>query len=669
MHRLLERQLKRHTGSVESIPKGWQNFIDAVNKAYRQSDADRALVERSLDLTSEELLARNQQLWQQIAEQEQARAELERRALQLSTAAKVSRAASSILGLDELLPQVVELIRDRFGFYYVGIFLVDEERQYAVLRVGTGEAGRQMVAEGHRLKIGGESMIGWCVANKQARIVLDVGEEAVRFDNPLLPETHSEMALPLISRKRVIGAVTVQSVEKAAFSDADVAVLQTMADQVANAIQNTRLFEQAQTALAQTDTLYTISRGLNAADDEDEMLRVLARSGMEAGAHRAELLYIDPNEAGALEWLEVVAVIEQHTVRGIPPPSVGTRYYIPEFAFADIFLANPDEPLFIADPTTDERVDEMFANVMAQIGARATVIIPLIQSGRWIGYIAIYWDSPHEFSKQEVEIYRALTDLAAPAVASRRLLVEQERALTETLYTISRGLNAADDEDEMLQILAQPAIKAGVNSAHLLHFDIDEAGEPEWAETVAGWYREGEPRTPIGSRFYLPELPFAKRWIASPDEVQLIADAATDERVDEKAASRFTQSVGGALVIVPLKQVDRWVGVITFVWDEPREFSEREVEIYNALIDLASPAVASRRQFKQTQARARREQILREITSRVRSFTNPDAVVRAAVRELGAALGRSTFVRLGSAEELSQTPITWTEGGDGRDMA
>jgi PAS domain S-box-containing protein len=120
-----------------------------------------------------------------------------------------------------------------------------------VLQAGTGEAGRQMVAQVHKLEVGGESMIGWCIANKQARIALDVGEEAVRFENPLLPETRSEVALPLVSRGEAIGALTIQSAEEAAFSEEDIAVLQTMADQLANAIANARLYEQARQEIAE----------------------------------------------------------------------------------------------------------------------------------------------------------------------------------------------------------------------------------------------------------------------------------------------------------------------------------------------------------------------------------------------------------------------------------
>jgi GAF domain-containing protein/HAMP domain-containing protein len=174
----------------------------------------------------------------------------------LRTAAEVARATTSVLDPDELLRQVVALVHERFNLYYVGLFLLDEERRFAVLHAGTGSAAQEMLAQEHKLAVGGDSMVGQCTAKGEARIELDVGEEAVRFDNPLLPETRSEMALPLRSRGRVIGAMTVQSVEEAAFDETDVAVMQTMADQVAVAIDNAQLFAEAQAALEKMEATY-----------------------------------------------------------------------------------------------------------------------------------------------------------------------------------------------------------------------------------------------------------------------------------------------------------------------------------------------------------------------------------------------------------------------------
>lgn len=173
----------------------------------------------------------------------------------LRAAADISRATTTVLDPDELQRETVDLIRERFDLYYVGLFLVDETEAYAVLRAGTGEAGRKMLESDHRLRVGGATMIGQCVSTGEGRIALDVGEEASRFDNPLLPETHSEMALPLQARGRIIGALSVQSKEIAAFDEADIAVMQTMADQVAVAIDNARLFTESQAALEEMEEI------------------------------------------------------------------------------------------------------------------------------------------------------------------------------------------------------------------------------------------------------------------------------------------------------------------------------------------------------------------------------------------------------------------------------
>jgi GAF domain-containing protein len=172
--------------------------------------------------------------------------DLERRETQVRTAAEISRTISGELDPGQLFSQVVNLIKDRFNLYYVGVFLVDEEGEFAILQEGTGEAGRTMLEAGHKLPIGGSSMIGWAISRRQARIALDVGREAVRFENPILPETRSELALPMISGTQVLGAITVQSDQPEAFDEDDIIILQSVADSLAVAVENARLFQQTE---------------------------------------------------------------------------------------------------------------------------------------------------------------------------------------------------------------------------------------------------------------------------------------------------------------------------------------------------------------------------------------------------------------------------------------
>ncbi len=182
-------------------------------------------------------------------------ADIQRRLTQVHTAAEISRAISRLRDPATLFPQVTELIRERFGLYYVGIFTIDPSGRYALLSAGTGDAGRAMLEQGHRLSVGGNSMIGWCVANRQPRIALDVGDEAVRFSNPFLPRTRSEVALPILSQSEVLGAMTFQSTDSKAFDPNDLVVLQGISDSLAVAMDNANLFDELNQHLEEIDTL------------------------------------------------------------------------------------------------------------------------------------------------------------------------------------------------------------------------------------------------------------------------------------------------------------------------------------------------------------------------------------------------------------------------------
>ncbi|MCX7855720.1 MAG: GAF domain-containing protein [Anaerolineae bacterium] len=183
-------------------------------------------------------------------------ADLARRTAQLEAAATVARRAAEIRDVDTLLNETVRLISDRFGFYHAGIFLIDELGEYAVLRAASSEGGQRMLARGHRLAVGKVGIVGTVAGTGQPRIALDVGKDAVFFDNPDLPLTHSEMALPLKVGERVIGVLDVQSDQPAAFTEEDVAVLQTMADQIALAVENARALEQMGRTVQELERVY-----------------------------------------------------------------------------------------------------------------------------------------------------------------------------------------------------------------------------------------------------------------------------------------------------------------------------------------------------------------------------------------------------------------------------
>ena len=176
------------------------------------------------------------------------------RARQFEAISQVVRAISSIQDLETLLPQITKVISEQFDIYHTGIFLLDENREFAVLRAANSEGGKRMLAREHKLAVGQIGIVGFVTATGQPRIASDVGMDAVFFDNPDLPSTRSEIALPLRYAGQVIGALDVQSTQSNAFNKDDIEVLITLADQVATAIKNTQILEEARNTVSKFQT-------------------------------------------------------------------------------------------------------------------------------------------------------------------------------------------------------------------------------------------------------------------------------------------------------------------------------------------------------------------------------------------------------------------------------
>jgi GAF domain-containing protein/HAMP domain-containing protein len=331
----------------------------------------------------------------------------------LEAVTEVTRATTSVLDPQRLLPQVVELVRDRFGLYYVGLFLVDEEEQTAVLRAGTGDHGQLMLAQGWSLPVGGESMIGQCVATGRFQIKQtsdDVDQAAVvRFDNPLLPETRSELALPLRYGRRVIGAMTVQSTRESAFEETDIAVFQNMADQVAVAVENAHLFAETQAALDRARQLQERYQGQAWAD----YLRARAISGYERLGSEMTPLGREP-----LPELQQVA------------------------------QASVDWGA-LADGGTSGGMGSSRVRVEG-----TKLVMPIVQAGRVVGALGF---EGREWTAEEVALVEALSEQLAQAAENQRLIEEtQERAARERLTreTVDQ-IRGADDMSSILQLAAQ----------------------------------------------------------------------------------------------------------------------------------------------------------------------------------------------------------------------
>ena len=186
---------------------------------------------------------------------EERTAGLARKTEQLRATSYIARKTAEVQDLGSLLSTVARLVTDQFGFYHTGVFLLNEPGDRVTLQAASSEGGQRMIERGHALSVGMQGIVGYVAAQKKPRIALDVGEDAVFFNNPDLPMTRSELALPLLIRNKVLGVLDIQSDKPQAFGADDIDVLQTLSDQIAIAIENARLLDETQAAIIQLEAL------------------------------------------------------------------------------------------------------------------------------------------------------------------------------------------------------------------------------------------------------------------------------------------------------------------------------------------------------------------------------------------------------------------------------
>jgi GAF domain-containing protein/HAMP domain-containing protein len=348
-------------------------------------DDEIGVLAHAFDRMTQQLQGLYASLEQRVA---QRTADLERRAVQVEAAAEVARDAATIRDPDQLLEETVHLISERFGFYHAGIFLVDDAGEYAVLRAASSEGGQRMLERGHRLEVGRVGIVGYVADAGEPRIALDVGADAVFFENPDLPDTRSEMALPLEVRGEILGVLDVQSTEGGAFTDEDVGVLQTMADQVAVAIENARLLEESQRALQELERLY----GQQAREAWRE------RAGRQSAAYRYTRVGVEQAAPASVPELEM--------------------------------------------PSSDHEPVAQGGDGSRQLAA------PIRLRGQEIGSIVLRQDPDEEpWSPEEVALMEEVSTQVALALENARLLEEsqrrarRERMLSEVTARFSRSLD------------------------------------------------------------------------------------------------------------------------------------------------------------------------------------------------------------------------------------
>jgi len=348
-------------------------------------------------------------------------------------------------------------------------------------------------------------------------------------------------------------------------------------------------------ANVQLQTLYQLSQDLNMAEDEHDLLMTISQSARETGALRATLNYIELDEQGQLEWITTVAA--WHLDNEAVP--LGERYYIPDFQEMTDWVYSHNRVIYI-DDILDETItiNPKIRQLLHNNETRRIMIIPLSQGNQWLGVVSCSWREPYIFESHEIEFFNTVIGMASNAVARRKhyLAQQENRQRLEILYQMSQGLNTARDSQQVLKALYKPFLKIpsiALNSfiGTLFYIELNQNNRPEWVEIVASEAQAEYPPPAIGARFRLDDFSFSSVWLNSPHEPVIVADTETDERIDEDLRQVYAQTKARCIVNIPLVIDGRWLGLLAYQWSVPRQFHHHEVEIYRAIMNLATATI------------------------------------------------------------------------------
>jgi PAS domain S-box-containing protein len=354
----------------------------------------------------------------------------QKRAQQLQTSAEIARDVSSSLQPDELLTRVVNLVRNRFGFYHSSVFLLDNAGENALLRESTGEAGRQMKLIGHKLGVGSKSIVGQVTANGKALVINDVSIDSTHLPNPLLPDTRAELAIPLKTPRRILGALDVQSDRVNAFSDEDVNILETLADQLSIAIVNSELYAESQRAITQHRLLHQITNEAAATTNIPEALTSVIQGVLSIFNSCRTCIYLldaSTTTLTAMCW------------GGYPNESVTDS--------VKTDIGEGIAGIAARDRQTIYQGDIKISENKVNLEIRSELAIPLILRTEVLGVLKLESPLPYAFTETDQEILATLASSIAVDITNIRLFeqvmhqVERSQQLFETANKIRRSAN------------------------------------------------------------------------------------------------------------------------------------------------------------------------------------------------------------------------------------
>jgi GAF domain-containing protein/HAMP domain-containing protein len=604
------------------------------------------------------------------------------RTRELTLSAQVSRTLSQERDLDNLLKTAVNMIQETFSLYYTQIYLTDPTGRVLLLKSGFGEVGVELIRRAHRLPVGAGSINGEAAFEKKPVIVSDTTSSATFRSNPLLPNTRSEMAVPLLVGYQLVGVLDMQSEQTGAFSGESLPAFEALAGQLAVAVENAALFEQAQTARTELETqarrlTHEGWQGfLNAIDRkerigytyEEQNVYPLEESISSVRVENALRVPIEVigEPVGSIQfekgdqgvWTEdektLVNAVAIQMARQIDNLRLlaQAEQYRREAESAARQLTREGWSDFINEmdrPNIGFVYDQQQVLPVGQDGSQngtADIVQPIEIRGEKLGELSL--DGVQLVDEKSVDLIATITERLAEHIESLRLSAQTRSALmdTEALYAIIARINSATSYDHILATLSEATLFSQADQLMIMAiFDrpLSDTQLPEWILPVA--FRSNE-QFEIAQRYPFNAFESTPHTLFT-EQPAILSNLSSDHRLDKVTRTLFKDVFNAqSSIIVPLVLGNQIIGFFQGYFGKVTEFPEHEIHRLVAVAGQVAIAVQSLILLEQAQARARQEQRIREVSAQVFNAVDVNAIMQKAVEQVGRALGAPAYIYL-----------------------
>ncbi len=568
------------------------------------------------------------------------------RTQQIRTAAEVAQIASSATNLDTLLQQTVQLIVERFGFYYAAIFLLDEYKEHALLRESYSATHQDFIRKEMSLPVGDGSIVGMVSTSNHPYIAPDVSQDPYYLPTEELSATRSEAVVPVSIGDNILGVLDVQSHRLNAFDADSVATLSTLSSQIASTIQNINLLESARVDLRATSALYQASHKIAESETAKDVLDALA-AALNESPFISALFEVDADRLRGLAMTAPTRGVSSGTIPDIPLGRQALRAY-----FLD------DTPLVVySDEADTKAIPAPLVMMPKQMGCQAFEIFPILPDGELRAILILGAIDADRFTRVATEPYNSLIDITRTALEKVNALstIQQRLVELETISTVGQSISTETNLDALYEIIHRQIIQVmgDVNFLIALYTPENDTIEVPYLD-------EGDEITSLSP------FPLGKGLTS------IVIRTCQPLMIIEDTIAR-SRALGA--IVTEGREAKSWLGVPLLIGGEPIgaivvqdlenefRFDDDDLRLLVTLASQVAIAIRNARLLESTQHRAQQDRLLFEITSKIRRSPDMQTILKTTAQEINQALGASrTHIQITIGPDAQPTDQRLEEG-------